>query len=348
MSPILSEMVEIAEDKAGISTVRYPLFDLMRLLLALEVALGHAGVLKVHFPSVAGFLALSGFLVSQSLERRGAGWEFFKRRALRVLPAFAVSLVLALVLLGPSELRNEIFYYLTFGFTSLRPENRALWSLPFEETAYFVLALFFRVGIRSLAYFAAPVGFFLCLYGLVADRSGDQQIYRTLPLLWSFGVGLWAAENEPKVASAKGLGLPLLALGAFISWCLGNQAVAAIMVAPALLILGVSFRPKFPKFPDVSYGIYVYHMTLLTALSSLGWTNLGALVVILCLSLASHYIVEKPALRIGSGATNRNKLVKPPFLRQNRGYPLTPQAQIRSGRRKPRFRPATSAPSLPA
>src|SRR4051794_7941341 len=82
-------------------------FDLIRLLAALEVAIGHSFAwLKVPLPSgtsaaiaclpgVAIFFVISGFLITRSyVERNGNIAAYFARRALRIYPALWLQYVL--------------------------------------------------------------------------------------------------------------------------------------------------------------------------------------------------------------------------------------------------------------
>jgi len=105
-------------------------FDLIRLLAALEVAVGHAFAwLKVPlpgwafasetcFPGVAIFFVISGFLVTRSYVNSDRGvLPFLGRRALRVYPALWFQYVLAIVLMA-----------VTGGFAVQTLGDGAFWS----------------------------------------------------------------------------------------------------------------------------------------------------------------------------------------------------------------------------
>lgn len=69
----------------------YPNFDWLRLLLAAQVVAIHCGISPTVFINpVPAFLAISGFVVLGSMERRPLP-HFFISRALRVLPLLGVS-----------------------------------------------------------------------------------------------------------------------------------------------------------------------------------------------------------------------------------------------------------------
>src|SRR5579871_2393284 len=119
--------------------LRYPLFDILRLVLALEVVSGHLFAPE-RVPAVAGFLAISGFLIPQSYRDSRSYGHFAWKRAVRILPAL-LAVLLAIALVG--GLANSLLtlkYYLTFGFSAPSWDD-ALWSLPFEEALYACLAI---------------------------------------------------------------------------------------------------------------------------------------------------------------------------------------------------------------
>ena len=287
---------------------RLPLFDWLRLGLALEVVVGHF-IYPLSFPAVACFLALSGFLVSGSLARNGAGIEFFKRRALRVLPAFVVGLALVYALFGSPELAKTLTYYLTLGFVG-RPENRALWSLPFEEVAYVGLALAFAFKPKHFITVGLVVGACLCLYAPFCDRSGDQQVYRALPLLWSLLVGVWASQNVETLERFKGWGLPALIASGVGAWIMHDPTLWALIAAPAVLLVGMN-RPNVPKIPDLSYGIYIYHMPIFAFGISVGLSVVACFAVTVAFAGCSWFLIEKPFLGLKDFRWNRVGVARP-------------------------------------
>ncbi|WP_127806313.1 acyltransferase family protein [Hydrogenophaga sp. NH-16] len=133
---------------------RYPNFDLLRLLLALEVVVVHAWNETDRNFSWAGFimavpafLAISGFLVLKSYEDSGSWRSFAKKRALRILPALMVSLLLCWALFDTFAVFNSLLNWLTGGLYTLPGvANGPLWSLAWEELAYTLLAVLFAAG----------------------------------------------------------------------------------------------------------------------------------------------------------------------------------------------------------
>jgi peptidoglycan/LPS O-acetylase OafA/YrhL len=145
-------------------------FDYLRIILAVAVVLWHSletsysdgtsvrvweqarGFLSLILPA---FFALSGFLVCGSLLRTKSFFVFAAHRALRLLPALSVEILLSAILLGPllttfelgAYFRSPTFwsYFLNIvgdihyelpGLFLTNPKaeivNRSLWTIPFE------------------------------------------------------------------------------------------------------------------------------------------------------------------------------------------------------------------------
>ena len=177
-------------------------FDVLRLLGATLVLASHSFVVTGaaeprigHWPlgtfGVEVFFAISGFLIAMSWLRRPSLRGFAVRRALRILPALAVTVVLCAFALGPLVTGLSAPSYLTdpatpgyvvdnlvsvatggFGhqialnlpgvFLS-HPDhtvNVSLWTLPIEVRAYGLVALLGLVGLLSRTVVPVAVAFF--------------------------------------------------------------------------------------------------------------------------------------------------------------------------------------------
>lgn len=165
-------------------------FDVLRLVAALLVLMQHSygatGVwdrewfvllsgrqITGGYIGVAMFFIISGFLVQQSLERNPGLWPFLRARALRILPALAVVLLVTALVIGPlaSTLAagdyfatGEAWRYLAnlklFPLHDRLPGvfednvlkgavNGSLWTLPYEVTCYALLFVAASLFTRS-------------------------------------------------------------------------------------------------------------------------------------------------------------------------------------------------------
>jgi peptidoglycan/LPS O-acetylase OafA/YrhL len=116
------------------------------------------------------FFALSGFLVAGSLERCRTLVGFLSMRALRILPALAMEIVLSALVLGPLvtdlptaayfgdpefaryflNIIGDIHYHLPGVFVTnpLASVNQQLWTIPFELECYVALAVLASLGLH--------------------------------------------------------------------------------------------------------------------------------------------------------------------------------------------------------
>ena len=184
-------------------------FDLIRLMLAIGVVLGHLYDLTLHHAflglrlsidsesCVYCFFMISGFLVTLSYVRSSGLRSFFRKRVRRILPAY-VSVILLSVLLGAILTRYQIgdylgsadtwkylFWNLVFlntyqpnlpGVFENNPAsmalNGSLWSIRSEVLFYLLIPIWI--------FFCKRLGNFLCWASvLVAVQCADLLILHT-------------------------------------------------------------------------------------------------------------------------------------------------------------------------
>jgi peptidoglycan/LPS O-acetylase OafA/YrhL len=161
-------------------------FDLLRLLAAVLVVFAHSfDLLKLPEPllsiapagwgyvGVLVFFSISGFLVSRSWVSDPRLSSFAIKRALRLLPALAVVLLLSALVLGPlvTNVSSQTYFYspetkaYVIDNTMMQSDyqlpgvflhnvypaavNGSLWTLPLEVKAYFLVALLGILGLIS-------------------------------------------------------------------------------------------------------------------------------------------------------------------------------------------------------
>lgn len=309
-----------APERAG----RYPNFDLLRVLLAVEVAFVHAwDAVDPDFAwpgfviAVPAFLAISGFLVLQSYAESGSWRVFIRKRALRVLPALCVALLLCLVLLDVGTTLNSFVLWLTGGlYVPPGDRNVPLWSLAWEELAYGLLALLWMFGAYRRPFWIWLL-FALSILIVWAGSGLGAQSRIILFLAPAFLIGNLMFIYREKLLDVSPY-VPWLVFYVMIQWrhvpdaALFGGAMLVCFQAFAVVWAGMAGLKLIPwKFPDVSYGIYVYHYPALLFIrqhaeidSLYGMLALLAAVV-LPFSLASWYLVEKPLLRFKTPRRSR-------------------------------------------
>ena len=143
----------------------------------------------------------------------------------------------------------------------------------------------------------------------------DKTLYDMLALTpvawgWMFGFGILAAQYFESIKKYIGpmailavVCVPFMLSGEGLVWgSFGNRLGLLYFLVYMALILGFAFAtPYVPLKPDLSYGLYVWHMPIVNlllvsvAFAHSFWLAVGLTVVMASLS---WYLVEQPALRL--------------------------------------------------
>ena len=232
--------------------MRYrPHIDGLRAVAIVPVVLMHAGVAMFSggFTGVDVFFVISGFLISSLIvEEIGQGrftlGGFYKRRALRILPAYLVMLAAVLATswftLFPTETRalgqsvtaaslfvSNIHFLRSAGYFDPALEDSLLlhtWTLSVEEQFYLLLPVFLILVARlfssrwALALLAVSLASFaLNLWGVTRYEAAT---FFSLPTrAWEFGLGALAAVTGlVSLGGARTRGIGAAAGAALIAW----------------------------------------------------------------------------------------------------------------------------------
>ncbi len=283
-------------------------FDAMRFIAAVLVLYSHcfplAGLNYEPLAKYTGFgtfgglavgtfFIISGFLITASYERSKSLKQYIKNRALRIVPAYAVVILLGAFILGPivttltlndyflhpqtySYLRGITFYgveYILPGVFEDHPRkamNGSLWTIPMEVTMYIVIA---ALGLMSLLrYRIFMVAFALALFvGYIMLREMDvsdisfiahpQAYQHYLKNGYYFMTGaiyyLWRNKipNDYRIFLVCILALLIVAKTPYAKY------VFNIVLPYMVLYVGLlktKHIKNFGKYGDFSYGFYLY------------------------------------------------------------------------------------------
>jgi len=323
-------------------------FDVLRLFAASIVLVSHSFFLAgpddpfgawtgitLGSLGVALFFGMSGFLILKSWSFEPRSRSFFRKRALRIMPALWAALLLTTFVLGPIITTEPITVYFTsFGtwkyviagcllvtFGGVLPGvfennpyenavNGSLWTLPIEASAYCMVAVLGVIGaLRRPA--VLPILFGSSL--VVSFLAQDHEVLQNLRLYAFFLAGMLLYAQRARVM----LSWPIAGVG-MVAWVASFNTPALVVVSAIALpyvVMVVAYRTpaalrSITRFGDVSYGLYIYAFPVqqLVALALGDAVAPGKILVIAfpiawLLGLASWRLVERPALRLKPSTT---------------------------------------------
>lgn len=297
---------------------RHNSLNALRLALAACVIISHSSIVAgFGYPpalagtdlgmfAVAGFFAISGYLIAGSRLATASLPRFLFKRALRIYPAFLVVLVVTAVIFAP------VSALLGGGAVNW---NAPLWSLVFEALCYLGVGVLASVVPRRV-FGPASVALFVSLSAgtLLSLSPVTPTFSMNLLAMGSFffaGVVLHIVRQRmplgaPMALVAGSVVVLVTAVGLF-------KPLAAFPLAYLLLYLGVVLPlRRVGARNDVSYGLYVYgfpvQQLLFLGLSAAFGSAVVPVWVFAVLSLAaalpfavaSWLLVERPALSLKS------------------------------------------------
>ena len=298
ISPAAADSVPVADHEPRESHANQ--FGIVRLVLAGLVLLSHSFPLAQGFGhaepletltrtttfgdlAVDFFFVISGYLVSQSLDRSRSIRSYLTKRVRRIYPGFAVaiavSIVLALACSGrwqnPDDLLNLALSYFilrqpviaaAFGGNPYTTVNGSLWTIQYEFCCYLIPVAFLvmRLHRRTLLVFAVAIS--LILLSDFSPRDGGGALAplhngMRLAGMFAAGMGFRLLGEEwwgrPRLAFAAGVLCVLLLFGTFsagIGLALpGGYALLALCRHP-----GRGLISRIGRRTDISYGVYLY------------------------------------------------------------------------------------------
>jgi peptidoglycan/LPS O-acetylase OafA/YrhL len=319
-------------------------FDALRLAAALAVLFSHQypvtgtvppewmNVAMVGGVAVMAFFVISGYLVTISWFSQPRLWVFCAKRVLRIWPALATVVLLAILVVGPAfttlPLRDYFSHPMTWDYlhnillqirfnlpgvftdnTYPNTVNGSLWTIPIEVSCYAVLAAAGVLGLLRWRWVWAGICAAYLLWFLThmtVDLTGVMTHWWEFPAYFAFG-SLIACFNQ-QFLQHRALLAAIACACALAAYACGFSYSAILLFLPAVLLaVGTASWPVLSqagRFGDVSYGTYLYafpiQQTVRLLAPDLGFTSSLAIVVMLTLVAGwlSWRLVEQPALRL--------------------------------------------------
>lgn len=314
-------------------------FDALRVISALAVLYSHSFALYgLPEPQpVAGqllgrlavtlFFSISGYLICQSWERDPHLGRYAARRALRILPALWVVVILTALVIGAlctTAALSDYFgssspwRYMAVGVTAMGSPpllgvfeqnpfpgsvNGSLWTLKYEIIMYLVLGLLGRFAPGSLRAKCSVAFVFFAASWLLICALGYQKA--GVPFLWRFYIELYpyriaylgafffagacAHLYFHRIHLSWAVALIMAAVLPFIKSEMLTMVMLWVAVPYIALVFALKAPPIFQKVNgfDYSYGIYVYAFPIQQIVSQMGQQHQWSWGTVLVLSLLS-------------------------------------------------------------
>lgn len=335
-------IVRVPADKADQPLTRVPVLDGVRATAILLVLFGHT-IHKAYLPlgalfgeyGTSLFFVLSGYLITTVLladeTRHGRVrlMRFYRRRALRILPALTVFLVVLAALAAsnvlpkPSRLTwlASILYFRNIA--GIGWDTQHLWTLALEEQFYFVWPIAFVVFRKYRLTLIAIVILCCTVCRVIWINTSFRDIFDLLQRpdlrLDTFLIGGWLAlyrwrwfSKVPAVLAATAFAL-WTPLSLTFSWTRSlDTPVAALLLTICIWWLTENPQSRTARWlsgpfmvliGSLSYSLYLWQEVLLGP--HIGWWSLPVLGITAC---ASYWIVEKPFLRLRERANSASRV----------------------------------------
>lgn len=334
----------IEQTSAAQPRLRGNSFGLVRILLAIGVIYSHSFAIAGHGDdpvqwalrgkadlgglAVEFFFAISGFLLYTSYRRSGGPFGFMRNRVLRIYPAYLVSVLICVLVVGAIGASDpELYLHSAISTRSALaaatlgkipdtgltyPQlNGSLWTIKIEFEAYIVLAVLGVIGLLRyprivlLVWITSVFIYAASLRDLLPAELVRFESHFTFWAYFMTGVTFAAWRSYvPWNRSAAVVSAIVWVAGAVG----GAIAYVNLLAGTYLLFRAGLSSGRFAGFAtktDLSYGTYLFGwpvqvllVAALPASTSPFFITVVAIPVALCVAFASWHIVEQPALRL--------------------------------------------------
>lgn len=286
--------------------------------------LGHMAVLV--------FFAISGFLITASIDRSHSVRAFTLARAARLFPGLAASVLLFALVIGPLVttlpaqvyisdpdtwsfiVRNVATIRVQFNLPGVFETNPmpvvegSIWTLMYEIAAYICIGFAGYAGLLSRRSVATPVILAYLAVTVAFAASGSKTFYQLdqfFILSQPFAMGALAYLWRDRLPVSLAALAPMVAVLFVLPLGPGYDLLLVVVLTYATLVLAVipggAIR-AYNRIGDYSYGIYVYAfpvqglMVWLAGAQTPLQNMVTAFPLTLFFSVLSWHLIEKPVL----------------------------------------------------
>jgi peptidoglycan/LPS O-acetylase OafA/YrhL len=272
-------------------------FNLLRLILALLVILGHSpelvdgsrdrelltyvfGTLSFGELAVDGFFLLSGYLIMQSWDHQPQPWQFLKKRILRIYPGYVIAGLICALVVGPLA-ADPARYFADLQVPALLsslallqiPEvpavfdgqphpsiNGAMWTISREFACYLFVLIAGLSGALQRRYFWAALTATV-FAALLALKLAKLSVFDLrLASFFLSGGCYYLYRDKLRLQGVVAAAITALLVVCMYSWRGAELALASIGGYALLYVAAKrsALLSRFNRLPDVSYGVYLY------------------------------------------------------------------------------------------
>ena len=254
---------------------------------------------------VPTFFGISGFLIWKSIEKSESFTSYAKKRFWRIYPELWVAVIIeiASMLISCPETAEGGYKVAVFGATqgtifqfwtpdALRvygcgTPNGALWTIGVMIQTYVVMYFLYKFlhgkrAWRWLLVFAISVCASIViknLDGIIPEIPLKLAGQTFVPFLWLFLAGAFITEKYDVLIKylRKLFWIPLILSFGIMYFGIDIHTHMYPVFRCLFLIMGlIGFAYAFPRLnikTDISYGIFLYHMTVVNVMIQLGYKN---------------------------------------------------------------------------
>jgi peptidoglycan/LPS O-acetylase OafA/YrhL len=323
----------------NLSANRIPSLDGLRAISIWAVLLGHASAHFISIPlhtrnvryalailsyfGVTVFFVISGFLITTLLCREHSRTsetnlgQFYRRRAIRILPAslFYITIVL---LLGHPSIIQSIFAFTfttTYFFSEAYKPLQHLWSLSVEEQFYLLWPLVFATGVRNARRYCWIIMITSPLMRVLLRHNGYTEYSHCAPAIAdSLAAGCLLGFYQDRLREF--VKRYLVSPASFLLLCAVTVGIAGVLyktnlvllwgLAPCLIALTTSaaIERKDPFLNSrllvwtglLSYSLYLWQQPFMVFDGPLNYFSIR-LVLTFAVAYISYRFVEQPILK---------------------------------------------------
>lgn len=315
-------------------------FDFLRFFAAASIIFSHCFALYLGYSNVFLFdwhllvgqtglailLVISGYLITQSWDKKPLVRQFLWKRSLRIVPGLIISISMIMLIIGPLNTTfsiGEYFENLTslstwaavpfytnggaIGIFTNNPVtyvNAPLWTIPVEFGLYILVAFLGIIGIMKKRFVMLP---FILITALAWITFYDSPVLNKIRFAIYFFLGSFLYMNRDKIKYRWWIGL-LLVIPVLLTMGTEYMFIFAFIAIPYIVILvayaNIPRLSGFGKWGDPSYGMYIYtypiQQTILNFWPSIEIWQFIALSFGCAIPVAylSWHLVEKRALSL--------------------------------------------------